>query len=167
MATSKKPRKKYRPPKVAIVPGHIKLFRFGRDSEMWLQHQPHQALESLRTGSATADDYDALSLRILWAAQMVKDHIIESEPLDIVTPALMALESIGQRYDRTGKLGMSGEEFRHLGNALGLADQLQGTLTRREMEQSFRTVMGARYEAIKRKPENPMIGERSTALPPR
>lgn len=150
MPASKKPRKKYRPPQTEVRPGHIKLFRFGRDSEMWLLHQPHQALESLRTGSATAKDYDSLSLRILWAAQMVKDHIIESEPMDIVTPALMALESIGQRYDRTEKLGMSGEEFRLLAGGLELADQLQGTLTRKEMEQSFRTVMGKRYQAIQR-----------------
>lgn len=149
MPTSKKPRKKYRPPQTEVKPGHIKLFRFGRDSEMWLLHQPHQALESLRTGSATAKDYDALSLRILWAAQMVKDHIIESEPMDIVTPALMALESIGQRYDRTGKLGMSGEEFRLLAGGLELSDQLQGTLTRKEMEQSLRTVMGKRNQQIK------------------
>lgn len=153
MPASKKPRKKYRPPQTDVRPGHIKLFRFGRDSEMWLLHQPHQALESLRTGSATANDYESLSLRILWAAQMVKDHIIESEPLDIVTQALMALESIGKRHERTGKFGMSGEEFRLLGGGLELADQLQGTLTRKEMEQSFRTVMGARYKAIKHKLE--------------
>ena len=149
MTTNKKPRKKYRPPQVAVIPGHIKLFRFGKDSEMWLQHQPHQALESMRTGSATPEDYDALSLRILWAAQMVRDHIIDPEPLDIVTPALMALDAIGTRYDRIGKIGMTGEEFGQLGDALNLADQLQGTLTRKEMEQSFRTVMGARYQAIK------------------
>lgn len=143
MPTSKKPRKKYRPKPMGANP--IKAFRFNADAEFWLKTHPHAALEAMRSGTATATDFDTVSLRVRWGAQMVEDHLVDPRPArEVMQAGVSALESVGDRFDRLGKVGATGEEFRNLGEALNLTDDLQSTLTRRELEQSLRPVLDVR-----------------------
>ena len=146
MPTSKKPRKKYQARPAGA--DFIKAFRFNSEADFWLKNQPHQALESMRTGTATANDLDAVSLRVLWGAQMAEDHIVEAEPKAIMRQGIAALDSVAARYDRIGRVGLAGEELRQLGEAITLTDDLQSTLTRREMEQSLKIVLGKRNQQI-------------------
>lgn len=148
MPTSSKPRKKYWP-RAPVSADRIKAFRFNADADYWLKSHPHQALESMRSGTATADDYNTVSLRIRWGDRMIEDHIIEAEPREIMRQGIAALVSVGERFDRIGRFGLNGEEFRLLGDALNLADELQSTLTRREMKQSLRAVIGARDKQLR------------------
>ena len=140
MPTSKKPRKKYqgRPAGASF----IKAFRFNSEADFWLKNQPHQALESMRDGTATAQHMETLVLRIMWGARMVDDHLVDADDArSVVARGVSAVTSVADRYARVEKFGATGEEFGHLGDALNMIDDLQSVLTRREMESSLKAVI--------------------------
>jgi hypothetical protein len=141
MPGNKKPRKKHRPAGRASA-NRIKAFRYNSDADFWLQHAPHQALESLRNGTADADLHNMLVLRVLLGRQIIEDHLVDpDEARQIMAAGVAAVESVAARHDRLGRFGATGEELRKIGDALNLCDDLQQATTRREQESSLKKVL--------------------------
>lgn len=155
MPTSKKPRKAYRPPAARVSANSIRAFRFNAGANLYLQMAPHSALEALRTGSASTDDYNTLAIRVFWAAQMARDHVDADDELTKVTEqGVGAIAAISERYDRLGRFGAAGPELLALADALALADQLQALATRRQQEDSLATVLGLTKFTLKEMQKN-------------
>ncbi len=149
MPTSKKPRKKYRPPSGRVSANRIKTFRYNAEADLWLKLMPHQALDALRNGACDTALHNMLAVRTLWGARMVEDHLIDpDEARHVMALGLAAVESVGARYDRLGRFGATGEELNRIGDALNLCDDLQDTTTRREQEISLKAVLHIHGEHI-------------------
>ena len=137
MAKNKKPAKKYKP-RPAILP---KVFRFGRHEENMLMLVPHTELDKLRDGSADEGTWHTITMRLDWGCFMSIDHFQNIEVNDTIKAALDSMVSIKDRYKRTSKWGVSGDEFFKIGEALNLIDEMQKQTTRREQEDSLNAMM--------------------------
>ena len=143
MPTSSKPRKKYRPPAQRVTANQNKAFRYNAEAEMWLSMMPHTALEALRTGTATTDDYNTLAVRVFWGARMERDHFQSDEHRPFLERGVAAIAAISERAARLGQFGASGAELADRGDALTMTDQMQKLATRREQAQSLEAVLGS------------------------
>ena len=98
-----------------------------------LQLKPHVQLDKLRDGTADRDAWKTLKYRINEASILaVRHHPDNDELRDALATAVHALCTIGHRYTELRRFGCSGDEFRAIGRALGLADELQTATTRRK-----------------------------------
>lgn len=141
MAKNKKPAKKYRPkhpPGQVVLP---KTIRFGLREENMLMMVPHQELERLRDGTADESTWHTITMRLDWGCFLSIDHFQNIEVNDSIKAALDSMVSIKDRYKRTNKWGVSGDEFFKIGEALNLIDEMQKQTTRREQEDSLNAMM--------------------------
>jgi len=146
VATNKKPRKKYRPKLVPLLP---KVFRQTHEADTMLKMIPHSELEKLRDGNADEGTWHTLVCRLDWGCFMSIDHFQNIEVNDAIQAALNSMRSIKARFERVGKWGMSGEEFLNIGAALNLVDDMQSQTTRREQEASFDAMMKLNKQLLK------------------
>ena len=138
MPSNKKPSKKYRP---KYAKGQIPVtIRHSADSDLHLQVIPHQELESLRDGTATEYAYNTLSLRLNWGYVMAGEIFDNPDARQVMEAGLAAIRGVRERFERVGKYGVSGEEFKSLGEALNLTDEMQKSATRREQHEALRVV---------------------------
>ena len=146
MPSNKKPRKAYRPPAQRVRADHIKTFRFNDGADVWLQLAPHEALDSMRRGGATQDEFNTLALRITWGLHMTIDHFDNPEHREQLTDARRTLDAIG---DEGTSFSASPEQLAQIGDALLIVDAMQKACTRRELETSLKAAIGApRYAQI-------------------
>lgn len=132
MPRSAKPRKKYRPKYTESQLRAPVTLRYTKDSEMWLQMIPHQHLEKMRTGEADEESLAAITFRVNWGYVMAGEIFDNAEVREQLERALDAVHSLVKRYDRIQRVGCTGEEFRQIGEALNLCDEMQKAATRRE-----------------------------------
>lgn len=139
MAGNKKPRKKYRP-KYVEGPQLPVTFRYSAKSEFDLQMIPHTELDNMLAGTANEFSLGAINFRINWGYVMSGETFDNPEVREAMEKALQACRSIIARYHRIGKVGCTGEEFRHLGDGLRFTDEMQKASTRREQLEAVRIV---------------------------
>ena len=146
MPTNKKPRKKYRPKEIPLLP---KVFRQTPEVDRMLKMIPQQELQSLRDNTADKGTWNTLTCRLDWGLFMAIDHFDNIDANDAIIDALDSMRSIKARYERIGKWGMTGEEFLNIGAALNLVDDMQTQTTRREQEDSFDAMMKLNKQKLK------------------
>lgn len=148
MAGNRKPRKKYVPKYANRTPINFKV---SAGDDLDLKLIPHSELEKLRTGEADAYTINTLAFRINFGYVMAGE-VYDGHDARVVTLAgLDALRCVKARFDRTGKYGASGEEFKRLGDALNITDDMQDGSTRREQLASMKAVF-AINEHLKKQP---------------
>ena len=149
MATNKRPRKKYRPLTGRLTINQNKMFRFDAGSDAWMKTAPHEALDSIKRGDATARHFDTLVLRLHWGQRMERDHFESDEARESMDAAVRAVTSVAERHTRTGVFGATGEELRQMGEALVLIDEMQTQATRKELEASLMAVINRSNAELK------------------
>lgn len=131
--------KKRRNPNVFTLP---KVYRFNREAEINLQLIPHQELESLRTGNGSEQSFHTLAARLnvglVCFQRYWKDDLENIKSMD---DALNALVAVRNRFERTGKWGVSGDELKNIGTGLNLTDEAQLNLTRRDFGAAMEYVL--------------------------
>lgn len=112
----------------------------------------HLALEALRTGRATDEDYDTLAIvanvALVRAEQIDKaarkSGRLHSEA-DLMVPVIQraqdALLTLKARALRTGRLVPTGPELQQITTVVEIHDQLLALSTPRQMEQAMREVL--------------------------
>lgn len=129
MPSSTKPRKKYRPKAGRTLPINI---RFGADVEHTLQFVPHAELEKVRLGTSDEASMHTIIFRINIGYTLAGEFFEGGR--DVMEKALAAVKAMRERFERTGKVGATGEEFFAIGDGLNLTDEMQKQCTRRELD---------------------------------
>ena len=131
-------RSKYRPKPVAVLP---KVFRHSKEAEINLQLVPHQELEKFKTGEADEYTWNTVCFRLNWGYVMSCDHFDSVEARELMEQSLAAIRSVKTRHEKTGRWGTTGEEFKIIGEALNLTDDMQMNTTRKQQDQSLNTLL--------------------------
>lgn len=128
----------------------LPLQRFSPKDETDLQLLPHVELERFRIGDGTTNGWNTMSFRLNWARVLIRDTFSENwEAAGTIVAGLDSLGAIAARWQRTGKWGATGTEFRHLGAALNLMDTMQVQCTRMELRDAARTMLEENRKAYK------------------
>lgn len=147
MATSKKPRKAYRPKPVRIDPvGHVLtgMMSLGKvgDELIMLRLKNHGALAALTQGRASAEDFKMLiaALNMTEALMMQK---LGAEYSPELKAGQDALQEIGQRRRKLGRFVLKAEEMKALNLAMELHDAQLDICTVAQIERAIYTVRNA------------------------
>lgn len=143
MARTRKPRKAYRP---KCERGQLPVtLRFSADAGLYLHIAPREALESVLNGRGKPDDWHTLAARLNWGA--VASQRFDGDGQRVMAAALEAVLGLKDRGERTGKWGVTGDEYRALALGLDCCEQMDQHLTRREMRDDLRTVFSENERA--------------------
>ncbi|CAB5224454.1 hypothetical protein UFOVP393_83 [uncultured Caudovirales phage] len=137
MPANKKPRKKYRGPR--MLPGEMPTtIRHSDESDTLLQMVPHVELDKFREGNADAYTVNTLAFRLGWGYVMAGEYFDTPEARKTMEDGLGAIRGVKERFGRTKKYGASQPEFQAIGVALSLTDEMQKMTTRREQRDAVR-----------------------------
>ena len=129
MSKPKKPRNKpYRPkaqPSLPIV------FGVPKESMTSLALMPHACIAAIVDGSAVEANIYTLANVCNMAALLAERKRVASMPIAIAGQE--AIIRVIERFDKTGKIGFSGDDYQAIKAAVTLNDELQQTCTRREL----------------------------------
>lgn len=119
------------------------MFRHSGNSDTNLKLIPHAHLAKILAGEGDAECWHTLVFRLNCGCAIAnKSFAHQPEVQDEIERALAAMVEVGKRYKRTGKLGCTGDEFRIIGAALNLTDDIQENTTRREQRDAYNWVYG-------------------------
>lgn len=152
MPTSKGPRKGKRKsgrPAPTRIPVTLNMDHAMRESARTAYYL---AVDALAAGRATTDDVHVIANAVQLA--FVLREIVEDTDdavTELMAGGLSAVRRVYGRHEATGKWGVSGDELGKIRDALGLADELLGVASRREVRDAARLVAkynsnGARLE---------------------
>ncbi|AXW48147.1 hypothetical protein ACI2S5_08415 [Ralstonia nicotianae] len=117
------------------------VIRFSRGAEVQLQLVPHVELEKLRDGTATEESWHTLAFRINVGQVLAQQYFAHvGDVLDAMARGVVAVAEVGKRFRRVGRFGCTGDEFRAIGAALTLTDDMQEATTRRQQLHATQTV---------------------------
>lgn len=109
------------------------VFRFSAKAELDLQTIPHVELDAIMRGAGTEYSLGAVNFRIncgyVLAGETFEDPQLRVE----MEKGLAAIRAVIDRWRDSGKIGCTGEQFRAIGEALVLCDDMQVMCTRREL----------------------------------
>ncbi|UBM11706.1 hypothetical protein [Cupriavidus metallidurans] len=109
-------------------------YRFSSNAEVDLQLVPHVELSKILDGTATEAAWHTLAFRINVGQAVATMYFAENLPLrDAMDAAVIAIAEVGKRFRARGRLGVSGDEFRSIGQGLNLTDDMQRICTRRQL----------------------------------
>ena len=108
------------------------------------------ALESFRTGMGVESDWQLMSVMNSIAALIAYERKQE-EPLAVARKTQFALDSIEQRYGRTGKWGVSGEEYLLLKEMYEWHDAQRTSMARSAYEDAIFRAKGVLQDPVRRK----------------
>jgi hypothetical protein len=119
------------------------MFRHSGDNDQKLKLIPHAHLSKILAGEGDAECWHTLVFRLNCGCAIAnKSFAHQPEVQEEIERALAAMVEVGKRYKRTGKLGCTGDEFRVIGAALNLTDDIQANTTRREQRDAYKWVYG-------------------------
>lgn len=131
------PASKHRKSRRARRPRENRLpvcYRFSGKTETALQLVPHVELSKILDGTATEAAWYTLGFRINVGQLAAALYFSENAELrDAMDAAVTAITDVGKRFRARGRLGVTGDEFRAIGRALNLTDEIQRMCTRREL----------------------------------
>ncbi|MEC3766846.1 hypothetical protein [Cupriavidus sp. SS-3] len=126
--------RKSRRPRPARTCGLPVMFRFSRNAEVDLQLIPHVELSKILDGTATEAAWHTLAFRINVGQVVASLYYADNQALrDAMDAAVMAVSAVGKRLASRGALGVTGDEFRAIGQGLNLTDDMQRACTRRQL----------------------------------
>lgn len=132
MPKSSKPKKTYRQ---KYPKGQLPIvFRHSSQADLTLKVIPKKDLERLRLGEADEITINTLVFRLNWGYIMAGEIFDTPEARLIMENGLAAIRSVKERHKKTGKYGVTGEEFFAMGDALNMTDEMQAGSTRREQQ---------------------------------
>ncbi|SDO94671.1 hypothetical protein SAMN04488595_103176 [Ralstonia sp. 25mfcol4.1] len=118
-------------PRVARLPS---CYRFSNKAEVDLQLIPHVELSKILDGTATENAWFTLGFRVNVGQLAAALYFAENRELrEAMDAAVEAIAAVGKRYRARGRLGVTGDEYRVIGRALNLTDEIQRMCTRREL----------------------------------
>jgi len=138
MPTSKKPRKRYRPRK--LIPGYLPMtFSLPKAAMTNLQLPPHTVLDAFRRGAGDEPGWHTLACAVNIGAVLARTQPNEAQA--VMSAALDAIREVQRRGVESGRWGVSGDEFRAIGEALTLSNEIQDISTRREIRDAINVVL--------------------------
>ena len=111
------------------------IFRQSKSADRTLKTMPHLALSAMRSGKGTFDDWETLATRINIGVVLAARHFKDAS--EAMQGAVEAIQSAHKRFTEAKRWGLSGDEFRAIGEALNLADEMQEQCTRRELRDAM------------------------------
>lgn len=130
MPANKKPRKKqkYKP---LILP---MTFRHSAESDTGMQIVPHMELMKMREGCGDEGGWHTLVCRLnIGVIAAWQNEIANND----IKRGLDAMINVKKRYEKSGKWGLSGDDLRDVGDALVITDNLQLSLTRKQLNKAI------------------------------
>lgn len=120
------------------------IVRHSQMQELDLKIIPHAHLQALVDGRGDTNEYLTVAFRVLVGASLtvLADSDGEKTLEQAFQPAIDALLSIGERYERLKKFGLNGDELMALKEALNLTDELQDVSTKKQQAQMYMQVKG-------------------------
>lgn len=109
-------------------------YRFSSKAETDLQLVPHIELSKILDGTATEAAWHTLAFRINVGQVVATLYFADNHALrDAMDAGVIAIAEVGKRFRARGRMGVNGDEFRAIGQALNLTDDLQQACTRRQL----------------------------------
>lgn len=142
MAGNKKPRKKYK--RIVLVTNHTPLpitLGLSAEQKQDLRLPYHLALDAMKRGAGNDDEAHLLFTSLLTARELSKKFNADIQRE--VQEALDAVIAVKERGDKTGKWGVSGDQFRLISRGLVLMDDMQDAATRRDVRDALTAVWDA------------------------
>lgn len=110
------------------------MYRFSGNAEVDLQLIPHVELSKILDGTASEASWHTLAFRINVGQVVATLFFADNQDLrDAMDAAVVAVADVGKRFRLRGRLGVTGDEFRAIGQGLNLTDDMQRTCTRRQL----------------------------------
>ncbi len=94
----------------------------------------YSALESINKGQGTVQDWRTLVDVLNLSEMMARGGIGENEVLPVCEKAQKALHEAAIRFEKTKKLGLSGEGIQAIRDLIAYADLQQSSISRSEFE---------------------------------
>lgn len=133
MPNNKRPRKTHKP-RLAAVPLTI---RHNEEAERELQLTPHMELMKFREGYADEKSWHTIVCRLNIGVIAANDV---GDDYSGIRKGLDAMLRIQDRYNKTQKWGISGEDYRDIGDALVQTDNLQLSMTQKQLAKAIKYV---------------------------
>ena len=133
MPSNKKPRKQQvkRKQTLPIV------FRHSAEADINLQLAPHAELLKMREGYGDEGSWHTLTCRLNIGVTAGAQNRLEHEA---IKRGLDAMINVRERFKKTGKFGLSGNDLKDIGDGLIATDELQLSLTRRQFNEAVKYV---------------------------
>ena len=133
MPSNKKPRKKQvrRP---LVLPMTI---RHSAEADTALQLAPHAELMKLREGFGDEGSWHTLVCRLNVGLTVAWQNNLDN---NVMRKGLDAMINVRERHNKSGKWGVSGDDLREVGDALVATDNLQLSLTRKQLNKAIEYV---------------------------
>jgi hypothetical protein len=133
MPSNKKPRKKQvrRP---LVLPMTI---RHSAEADTALQLAPHAELMKLREGFGDEGSWHTLVCRLNVGLTVAWQNNLDN---NVMRKGLDAMINVKERHNKSGKWGVSGDDLREVGDALVATDNLQLSLTRKQLNKAIEYV---------------------------
>ncbi|MGA4275636.1 hypothetical protein ACI2VH_02625 [Ralstonia nicotianae] len=117
------------------------IFRFSRSAEIYLKLIPHGALQNIRMGAGTEQDWYTLRDRLNIGQSLARHAFAERHDVhEVIDDAVLAVVTLGKRYRATGRMVLKGDELRAVGDALNLIDDMQSETTQRQQRTAARAL---------------------------
>ena len=133
MPLNKKPRKK----KAERDIGVPMTIRHSAESETALQLVPHTELMKMREGVGDEGSWHTITARLNIGITAAYDN---DYPTESFRSALDAIINVQERYKKTGRWGLSGQDYRDIGQGLVDTDTVQLSLTRKQFSKAVKYV---------------------------
>jgi hypothetical protein len=133
MPSNKKPRKK-QVRKPLVLPMTI---RHSAEADTELQLAPHAELMKLREGYGDEGSWHTLVCRLNVGLTVAWQNNLDN---NVMRKGLDAMINVRERHNKFGKWGLSGNDLREVGDALIATDNLQLSLTRKQLNKAIEYV---------------------------
>jgi hypothetical protein len=133
MPSNKKPRKK-QVRKPLVLPLTI---RHSAEADTELQLAPHAELMKLREGCGDEGSWHTLVCRLNIGVTVAWQNNLDN---NVIQNGLDAMINVRNRHTKSGQWGLSGSDLREVGDALVATDNLQLSLTRKQLNKAIEYV---------------------------
>ena len=133
MPSNKKPRKKKAERDISVP----MTIRHCAESETALQLVPHTELMKMREGVGDEGSWHTITARLNIGITAAYDN---DYPTESFRSALDAIINVQERYKKTGRWGLSGQDYRDIGQGLVDTDTVQLSLTRKQFSKAVKYV---------------------------
>lgn len=130
MAGNKKTRKPMKPRKALLRPMTIGIDEAGKQAMKLI---PHAEFEKMRIGISTEESWHTIAGRLNLGYIMATTHEWDLSVTADMKYALDSIVAVMERFKRSGKFGLSGDEMKCIGEALNMIDDMESFLTRKEL----------------------------------
>lgn len=122
------------------IPGTLPItFAMSQEMRNDLELTPLGMLESFREGTGTEEGYETIVAAINLAAVLSRAQSREAQ--EVIEKGMEAVLAIMERFKSSRRWGVSGDDYRAIGEALTLGTEMTGISSRREVAVAIQTVL--------------------------